>query len=174
MIDDTHETRLAVELFRLGARLQVTRAETALPRERLIRLYKESHGESPPKGRLPASTDWYVTWLPNIHASLYYALYEFAAQQSGVSRITATMTAYRLYLEHLSNQAAPVLSFTRAWMLVNFVEQGVLHRVTCAQCHGRFVARAHAFDRNYVCGLCRPPARAGKTGRAATSAGHRA
>ena len=36
----------------------------------------------------------------------------------------------------------------------------------CSKCGGHFVTHPHEIARHYVCGLCNPPARAGK-GRAA-------
>src|SRR5690606_2743442 len=66
---------LASNMVRLGARLQVLQAETSLSYDRLTRLYKEIRGCSPPKGMLPFSVDWFMTWLPNIHASLFYSIY---------------------------------------------------------------------------------------------------
>ena len=72
VVSELHQIQLAIELIELGARLQVLETETELSRGRLIRLYKEIRGASPPKGMLPFSTDWFVTWLPNIHSSLFY------------------------------------------------------------------------------------------------------
>ncbi|WP_109483132.1 flagellar transcriptional regulator FlhC [Paraburkholderia sp. C35] len=165
LLDDVSETLRAIELFELGARLQVTQAETTLSRDRLIRLYKELRGESPPKGMLPFSADWYVTWLPNIHASLFHALYRSISAQQGMSRIAAIVAAYRLYLEHVPQGIEPVLSFTRAWTLVKFAEHDILHLTTCTSCGGSFLVLAYALEPGYVCGLCKPPSRAGKTGR---------
>ena len=68
VLQDANQTQLAIELIGLGARLQVLEAETTLSRDRLIRLYKELRGASPHKGMLPFSTDWFTTWLPNIHS----------------------------------------------------------------------------------------------------------
>ncbi len=80
VLQDANQTQLAIELIGLGARLQVLEAETTLSRDRLIRLYKELRGVSPPKGMLPFSTDWFSTWLPNIHPSLFCAAYQFITQ----------------------------------------------------------------------------------------------
>ena len=49
LILEARDIRLAVELIELGARLQLLEAETKLSRERLLKLYKEVRGESPPK-----------------------------------------------------------------------------------------------------------------------------
>ena len=67
----------AVTLIQLGARLQVLESETDLSYERLLRLYKEVAGKSPSKGQLPFSTDWFMTWQPNIHASLFLNIHEY-------------------------------------------------------------------------------------------------
>src|SRR3546814_8083991 len=78
---------------------------------------------------LPFSVDWFMTWLPNIHSSLFYNVYSFLNSRTASRGIRATIDAYRLYLEHagVENQAdEPVLSFTRAWMLVRFFDSGML------------------------------------------------
>ena len=73
VISEARDIGLAIELIELGARLQLLEAETNLSRERLLKLYKEVRGVSPPKGMLPFSTDWFMTWQPNMHASLFMA-----------------------------------------------------------------------------------------------------
>lgn len=50
LIDEMHQVQLAIELIELGARLQVLETETELSRTRLIKLYKEVRGMSPPRG----------------------------------------------------------------------------------------------------------------------------
>lgn len=99
ILEESKQVRLAIELIELGARLQVLQAETEISRRRLINLYKEIHEASPPKGMLPFSTDWYVSWLPNIHASLFYNTYCQFANSAGHTRITSVAKAYRIYLE---------------------------------------------------------------------------
>jgi SAM-dependent methyltransferase len=51
---------------------------------------------------------------------------------------------------------------TRAWRLVKFVDNGMLTMTACSKCGGHFVTHPHEIARHYVCGLCNPPARAGK------------
>ncbi len=57
VMGEAREIQLAMELIGLGARLQFLEAETQLSRDRLIKLYKEIKGVSPPKGLLPFPTD---------------------------------------------------------------------------------------------------------------------
>ncbi|QOR39187.1 flagellar transcriptional regulator FlhC [Billgrantia diversa] len=164
LVEEMQQVQLAIELIELGARLQVLETETDLSRARLIRLFKEVRGMSPPKGMLPFSTDWFITWLPNVHASLFYNVYRSLIEEQKCERMQAFVTAYRLYSEQVSiDQAEPVLGLTRAWTLVRFFESDLLQLSTCNSCSGHFVAHAHTPDQDYVCGICMPPSRAGKT-----------
>jgi flagellar transcriptional activator FlhC len=56
----------------------------------------------------------------------------------------------------------PMLSVTRAWRLVKFVDNGMLTMTKCSSCGGHFVTHPHEIAKHYVCGMCNPPARAGK------------
>ncbi|ANF58392.1 flagellar transcriptional regulator FlhC [Halotalea alkalilenta] len=172
LLGEMRQIQLAIELIELGARLQVLETETSLSRGRLIKLYKEIHGVSPPKGMLPFSTDWFVTWLPNIHSSLFYNIYESLSLLGTETRMATMVKAYRLYLEQVSmlEDREPVLGLTRAWTLVRFFQSGMMQLSVCRRCGGRFVAHAHSIDHDYVCGICQPPSRAGKTRKAAQRA----
>ncbi|WP_349571494.1 flagellar transcriptional regulator FlhC [Azotobacter salinestris] len=164
LVNEMMQVQLAIELIELGARLQVLETETDLSRGRLIRLYKELRGVSPPKGMLPFSTDWFVTWLPNIHSSLFYGIYRSLREHCGCERMEAFVKAFRLYLEQVQlDEAEFVLGLTRAWTLVRFFESEMLEMIRCTCCGGEFVAHAHAPTRDFVCGICQPPSRAGKT-----------
>jgi flagellar transcriptional activator FlhC len=164
VIREAREIHLAIDLIKLGARLQFLEAETGLSRDRLIKLYKEIRGVSPPKGLLPFSTDWFMTWMSNIHSSMFYNIYRFMITHGGCTRISAIVKSYRLYLEQIEQQGnEPILDFTRAWTLVRFFDSDMLQLSTCTRCTGFFVAHAHEPQNNYVCVLCRPPSRAGKT-----------
>lgn len=167
VILEARDIRLAVELIQLGARLQMLEAETNLSRERLLKLYKEVKGVSPPKGMLPFSTDWFMTWQPNVHASLFMAYFRFLGRNTRLKGLEQIIKAYRMYLDKITRADMDVvLSLTRAWTMVRFFEANMLQMATCGECGGEFVT--HAFDptRGYVCGLCHMPARAGKTRRA--------
>jgi flagellar transcriptional activator FlhC len=168
VLSEAKEIQLAIELVRLGARLQLLEAETSLSRERLLKLYKELKGVSPPKGMLPFSADWFITWRPNIHASLFVNIHRYLMRHSEVSRIEAVIKAYQLYLEQIcsgQNEDA-VLSITRAWTLVRFIDNRILTTKCCSQCGGSFVVHALDLHEGYTCGLCHMPSRAGKTKKA--------
>ena len=163
ILDEARQIERAVTLIHLGARLQVLESETDLSYERLLRLYKEVAGRSPSKGQLPFSTDWFMTWQPNIHASLFVNIHEYLNKASAMDEIDAVIKAYQLYLEQAQSLSIePLLSVTRAWRLVKFIDNGMLTLTSCKKCGGHFVTHPHEISRQYVCGLCNPPARAGK------------
>lgn len=167
IIQEADEIRLAVEMVELGARMQMLEVETQLSRERLLKIYKEVRGASPPKGMLPFSTDWFMTWQPNIHSSLFMAYYQFMGREARVSGLPAILKGYRLYLEQMDVQhAEPVLSLTRAWTLVRFFDANLLEMAHCHDCGGAFIVHAFEPCQHFVCGLCNMPSRAGKTAKA--------
>ncbi len=165
VVSEAEQIRLAIELIDLGARLQVLESETSLSRERLLKLYKEVKGESPSKGMLPFSADWFLSWQPNIHSSLFVDIHSYLLANSRLRGIQALIKAYRLYLEHLrASGLEPVLTLTRAWTLMRFMNV-LLNSVPCKRCGGHFIAHHLELHHEYVCGLCRPPSRAGKSSR---------
>lgn len=171
VITDGQQIRLAMQLIELGARLQLLETETSLSRERLLKLYKEMRGISPPKGMLPFSTDWFLTWQPNIHSSLFMSIHQYLLRHAQVKGIEAIIKAYRLYLEQMPPQAGEdsVLSLTRAWTLIRFFDSKMLSLIECRECHGQFVSHTFDLHTSYRCGLCHPPSRAGKKKKIAAS-----
>ncbi|MGB4927138.1 MAG: flagellar transcriptional regulator FlhC [Giesbergeria sp.] len=163
VLNESRQIERAALLIGMGARMQVLESETTLSYERLIRLYKEIAGKSPSKGQLPFSTDWFLTWQENIHSSLFLNIYEYLGKGMDLDSVELLTKAYRLYSEQIEiAQVEPLLSFTRAWRLVKFVDAGMLTRTQCSDCKGQFVTELYE-NRGYVCGLCNPPARAGKS-----------
>jgi len=164
--EDAQDVMRAAVLIELGARIQVLESEVNLSRDRMIRLYQEVKGVSPPKGMLPFSVDWFMTWSPNVHASLFYNIYLFLKDLAGCSRFEALTKGYKLYLEHCERHGSYVmLSFTRAWTLVRFFDAGLLQLTRCRSCTGKFVARKQDAAHGAVCGSCQPPSRAGKSAK---------
>jgi len=172
VVTEAQEIGLAIELIKLGARLQLLESETSLSRERLLKLYKELKGVSPPKGMLPFSTDWFITWQPNIHSSLFMGIYRYLQEHAKISGIEAIMKAYQLYLEQAEpdSNGEPVLSLTRAWTLVRFFDSKMLMTTSCGDCGGHFVVHRLDLHDHFTCGLCHMPSRAGKTKKARADA----
>ncbi len=156
--EDAREVMVAAELIRLGARMQLLEAEVALSRERLLKLYKEIRGVSPPRGMLPFSADWFMTWQPNVHSSLFVALWQATKVAEPRQRL---ISAYQLYLDHIDSLVLePVLSITRAWTLLRFLDAEILQLTRCTCCGGRFVTHAYELEKTFVCALCHMPSRA--------------
>ena len=138
LIQDAQETQLAIEMIELGARMQMLESETGLSRERLLKLYKEIRGESPPKGMLPFSTDWFIPWQQNVHASLFMSYLTFVTRNTRLSGLDATLKAFRMYLEQVqAGEMEQVLSLTRAWTLVRFFDAKMLQLNACTCCGGQ-------------------------------------
>lgn len=176
VVNEAREIRIAVDLINLGARLQLLQEETHLSRERLLKLYKEVKGESPSKGMLPYSTDWFMSWSPNIHSSLFMGIHQFILKHAGLSGVEALIKSYRLYLKQAEMQPGdePVLSITRAWFLIRFFEADIMQLTNCHECGSQFVVHTHELCDHYVCGICKPPSRAGKTRKLAQTMVHAA
>lgn len=163
VLREGQDIRVAMDLIRLGARLQLLENETVLSRGRLIRLYKEIKGCPPPKGMLPFSTDWFMTWEHNIHATVFFHAWQFLRNTTDKTDVDCLIIAYRLYLEQCPPKAEgdePLLGLTRAWTLIRFAESGMIELSECRLCHGRFINHAHQPKGSFVCSLCQPPSRA--------------
>jgi flagellar transcriptional activator FlhC len=168
VVNEAREIQICIELINLGARLQLLQEETSLSRERLLRLYKEVKGVSPSKGMLPYSTDWFMSWLPNIHSSMFMDIYRYVVKNAGVTGVVALIKSYCLYREQVGmEEDDPVLSITRAWFMLRFFDAKLLQLTDCKECGGYFVVHAEELCKDYSCGICRPPSRAGKTKKAA-------
>ena len=164
VIAEAKQIQFAIEMIELGARLQLLQEETSLSRERLLKLYKEVAGHSPSKGMLPYSTEWFISWQPNIHASLFMGIYQFLAKNAPLSGLELLIKSYRLYLEQIGVSGDdPILSITRAWFLIRFLDARMLQLTACIACGGHFVVNTDEIREDYVCGVCHPPSRAGKT-----------
>ena len=151
ILTEARQIERAVTLIQLGARLQVLESETDLSYERLLRLYKEVAGRSPSKGQLPFSTDWFMTWQPNIHASLFLNTHEYLNKVAALDEIDTVIKAYQLYLEQMQSEGLePLLSVTRAWRLVKFIDNGMLAMTACSKCGGHFVTHPHEIARQRV------------------------
>ena len=163
VVSEGSEIQIAIELITLGARLQVLETVTDLSRERLLKLYKEIKCESPAKGMLPFSADWFMSWQPNVHSSIFVNIHHYLAAHTDLSGVQLLIKSYRLYLEHVqTNDIEPILTLTRAWTLLRFLGH-LLETIVCKRCGGSFLTHRFDFNRSYVCGLCRPPSRAGKS-----------
>lgn len=167
LIDDHRQIQQAIRMIQLGARLQMLQSETDLPHQRLLKLYKEVAGKSPPKGQLPFSADWFVEWQPNIHSSLFFNIHNYLQKTTVLEDSEYIVRAYELYCSEVQSCGVqPLLSITRAWRLIRFVDGGLLTSMRCSRCSGNFINLSHGLHKPFVCGLCKPPNRAGKARKA--------
>ena len=162
LLQEVHEVNIAMELITLGARMQVLESETSLSRRRLLRLYKELRGCPPPKGMLPFSEDWFMSWEQNIHSSMFYNIYLYFKKTGQGRPIETLMKTYRLYLEQCYSRTdeKPILGLTRAWTLLRFIDCGIISHKACSVCQGGFVVTTEFIKDPFTCSLCSPPSRA--------------
>lgn len=153
---------LASEMIKLGARPQVILQTFDLPYGRMVRLYREITGKPLPRGALPFSTEWFLGWRPNIHSTLFHCIYRRLEEALTLEPPKHLIEAYRLYLDwqQVPGEQA-LLSLTRAWTLLRYLEAELLQLTRCTECGHHFIADANTPRQNYVCGLCAPPARLG-------------
>lgn len=161
VLNEGLEIDLAIRMIHRGARLQVLEKETSLSYDRLARLQKEVKGRAGPKGMLPFSVDWFMSWHANVHSSLFYSIYRNLTQNSKRSAVESLINAYDLYLEHAEAQQGdePVLSFTRAWILLRFFNSGMIQMTACTSCNLEFVTHVREPVATFRCPLCNPPSR---------------
>ncbi|EDS7590105.1 flagellar transcriptional regulator FlhC [Salmonella enterica subsp. diarizonae] len=161
ILQELEDTRLAVELISLGARMQLLEHTIRLSRGKMTRLYRELRGTPPPKGMLPFSADWFMNWEHNVHSSLFCNIFDYIKNQTpDESSIKILIQAYRAYLKYAGN--AETLSLTRAWILRRFVDSRILSYTPCSKCGGKFITHAGEPAHGYQCVMCHPPSRAVK------------
>lgn len=172
ILEEIREVHIAMELIGFNARMQVLESETSLSRRKLLRLYKELKGCSPPKGMLPFSPDWYMAWEHNIHSSMFYNIHRYLQKTECGRPIEITVKAYKLYLEQalVSPEDKPVLGLTRAWTLLRFISCGMMRHIECCICGGSFVTTAEHTRHAFTCSLCCPPSRVMKKNKASSTA----
>lgn len=166
---ESEQIKLAVKLIHLGARLQLLESQTSLSREKLIKLYKEVKGISPPKGMLPYAPEWFLTWQPNVHSTMFMNIHKFLSKNTTLTGLSITMKAYEIYSQQISSvveNTESILSFTRAWTLTRFFESNMLSMKKCTSCSGIFVADNYDISAKFCCSLCNVPSRAGKSKKA--------
>jgi len=108
-----------------------------------------------------------MTWQPNIHASLFYNIHTYLMKSAPIDDSDAIIKAYELYTAEVKSYGVePMLSLTRAWRLVRFIDTGLVTAMQCRRCKGQFINHPYELEDRFVCGLCEPPARAGKARKA--------
>jgi flagellar transcriptional activator FlhC len=74
-----------------------------------------------------------MTWQPNIHASLFLNIHEYLNKVAEMDEIDTVIKAYQLYMEQTTAQGLEaLLSVTRAWRLVKFIDNGMLTMTKCS------------------------------------------
>lgn len=153
----------AETLIRLGARSHIIIAETDLARKRILRMCKQITGISASRGLLPSKPEWHLTFMANIHSSLFMNLYRDLNRTLDVDQIDVAIRTYEMYLDAVrTHNVEVVLSFTRAWSLIKLFDINAMKMAACTECGDYFVIHAYDLAKDYVCQLCRPHNRSAK------------
>lgn len=135
--------------------MHVLEAEFSFSRHRLIRLYREIHGVAAQKGMTHSSADWFIARSTNLHASLFSNIFQALQRNDALARAELLARAYRLYQEHFDLTGKPVLlDVTRAWTLLRFLDEAVLHLLPCGHCASQYIVHGRDFAKPRVCGFC--------------------
>ena len=168
ILKEIKDLQRAVELMRLGGRLQMIESIVDISHQRLLRLHHEVCDHGPSKGLLPFSSEWHILWRNRIHSSVWMDIYnKLTGDEDDIERM---IRAHRMYEERCLDCGAPiVLSITRAWNMLSLFRSGTFDLKACAQCQGEFVVYRMDLNDGFVCGICNPPSRVGKTKRSTAS-----
>ena len=140
ILTEAKQIERAVTLIHLGARLQVLESETDLSLRAPAAPVQGSARQVAEQG--PAAVlDRLVHDLAAEHPrSLFLNIHEYLNKVAELDEIDTVIKAYQLYLEQTQAQGLePLLSVTRAWRLVKFVDNGMLTMTKCSKCGGHFV-----------------------------------
>lgn len=156
------QTLVALQFIELNTPISIIALETGLRTNTLRKMYQEHAGHLPPRGTLPFSSDWYLQWRPNIHASLFANLY-LDLLNTGLESSERLTAAYRHYMSELAcfDDNAPLLSIARAWTLLRFCRGQILQLTPCHHCQAHYISSAYQPSNSFICGICRTPSHAG-------------
>ena len=160
ILKEIRDLQLSVDLMKLGARIQMIESLVNISYLRLCRLYNEVCGKSPPKGMFPYSPDWFMLWRPRIHSSLWMNIFErLKGDDDETSKL---IRAHKMYLRHCAkHEATPILSITRAWIMLALFRDRTFELKACNECGNRTLVYRMDLNDGFVCGVCKPPSRAG-------------
>ena len=146
------------QLVLLGACHQLLESVTKLPSHQLKQIVREVHGHDSSILTEPYSADWFASWQPGVHASLFVTLYQRFVDAVGKEDADTLIRAHRLYREQLHLIGlTDILSITCAWRLLQLLDSGNMSLAACKHCGGQFIAQTSDVWADYRCGLCVPP-----------------
>jgi flagellar transcriptional activator FlhC len=144
----------AIKLMHLGARVPVILALTSLGHDKAHRLFFEVTGKTPKRGQLPHQPKWYMSSVNNIHSSFFLSVFNNLRRSRHQTFNDALISAYRIYVTHFKARPA-LMSFDRAWWLIQLVQIAELKTIPCTQCKGHFIVYTGELYKNYLCPICK-------------------
>jgi flagellar transcriptional activator FlhC len=151
---------VAEQMIKRGARIPVVAAMTPLKKDKITQLYKEIVQDDPMTGPLPSEHIWYTrTTYPMrvVQSSLLYNFYQdVKARNPDALEAEVLVAAYDLYIDHCKNAigAEPLLTFVRAWHLMQQIRIKNLTTARCTCCEGNYIVASGKLYSKYKCQLC--------------------
>ncbi|MGG2044798.1 FlhC family transcriptional regulator [Burkholderia gladioli] len=172
MIDKAEAIILASELSRLGLRTAHVSLLSGLSKDACTKLHRLELGRSASKGMLPYSTDWYLAWRNNMHASLFLKLYsgmgtggDRELTLNGYTGVFSTiskearqfLSAYKRYRAHVQEAGDEILLSAQRAYFATQVLGSEMHLAPCPECGQLHLT--YTYDLAKVCGNCFVPSR---------------
>ena len=165
--------KLAKDCAALGARVRTIHCVTGLPPREIQRLFF-ANPQAIPRGRPPASQDWYhsANLLFRADSSIFVATYR-RLRITGFSAGDALVGAYRHY--QTVCQTPHRISFDRAFDLASHMDgiwiatSSSFSILTCPTCNSEFLAAIGTVPASNVCPFCKLVQRYGTDPRVQSS-----
>lgn len=159
VIEEMRMVKAAQEMFKRGARVPIVGALLPIKREKLIKLHIEVTGQTPTTGPLPSDHTWYSSNtypMRTVQSSLLIDIYK-KVKRSSTEAIEAEVlvATFDLFINQCSAiKAQPLITFVRAWHLIQQIRINNLITTGCIHCRGDFVVPSDRLHSKYECPLC--------------------
>jgi flagellar transcriptional activator FlhC len=144
---------LAVEMLSIDARISIVSKQTGFSHDVLREMYAEMHDSSPSAGPLKSSSNFFLKSYRLTKESTVYAFFFRIGDSADFHR--RVISAYRYYVSYISklSKSPPLLDFSDAWVLSEWIDAGVIKLVRCSYCRSAKLITNEL--RHHVCCVCK-------------------
>ena len=152
---ELRQMNLAVDLIRMGARATLVRQYCPdISQYKIGRLYVEVTGILSKRGMLPSCEAWFLSYRGTLHSSIFMEYHQKSTLKGGYKLVQA----YRNYLDYCWRfELKPILSITRGWILLRYIESEVLMTDRCSKCDWLHPYRLSVQGKPDPCIMCAMP-----------------
>jgi len=144
---------LALEMLSLDARVSIVSKQTGFSREVLREMYEEMHHRSSSAGSVKSSSNFFLKSYRLTKESTAYAFFLRIENSHDFHR--QVINAYRYYVSYIRklSKSSPLLDFSDAWVLSEWIDEGVIKLVRCSYFRSAKLITNEL--RHHVCCVCR-------------------